>query len=78
MDLLKMKGFLPPFLHEYKKPSFNSKYKYMDVSDGIAYTRTLKEMEEIFKTHYPVDTGNNPIMINFELSQFLDGVHLTL
>jgi len=76
MDLLKMKGFLPLFLHEYKKPSFNSKYKYMDVSDGIAYTRTLKEMEENFKRHYPVDTGNNPIMINFVLSQFLDGVQI--
>ena len=76
MDLLKMKGFLPLFLHEYHKPSFNSKYEYMDVSDGIAYKRTLKEMEENFKRHYPVDTENNPIMVNFVLSQFLDGVQI--
>ena len=75
-ELLKMKGFLPLFLHEYKKPSFNSKYKYMDVSDGIAYTRTLKEMEENFKKHYPDNTENKPIMINFVLSQFLDGVQI--
>jgi hypothetical protein len=33
-------------------------------------------MEENFKRHYPVDTGNNPIMINFVLSQFLDGVQI--
>jgi hypothetical protein len=71
-----MKGFLPLFLHEYKKPSFNSKYKYMDASDGIAYTRTLKEMEENFKRLYPDNEENKPIMINFVLSQFLDGVQI--
>jgi hypothetical protein len=71
-----MKGFLPLFLHEYKKPSFNSKYKYMDASNGIAYTRTLKKMEENLKRHYSVDTGNKPIMMNFVLSQFLDGVQI--
>ena len=75
-ELLKMKGFLPLFLHEYKKPSFNSKYKYMDVSDGIAYTRTLKEMEDNFKTLHPDNEENKPIMINFVLSQFLDGVQI--
>jgi len=71
-----MKGFLPLFLHEYKKPSFNSKYKYMDAFDGIAYTRTLKEMEENFKRLYPDNEENKPIMINFVLSQFLDGVQI--
>ena len=71
-----MKGFLPLFLHEYKKPSFNSKYKYMDVSDGIAYTRTLKEMEDNFKRLHPDNEENKPIMINFVLSQFLDGVQI--
>ena len=54
-----MKGFLPLFLHEYKKPSFNSKYKSMDASDGIAYTRTLKEMEEYFKGLYPDNKRTN-------------------
>ena len=57
-----MKGFLPLFLHEYKKPSFNSKYKYMDVSDGIAYTRTLKEMEDNFKRLHPDNEENKPII----------------
>jgi hypothetical protein len=52
-ELLKMKGFLPLFLHDYKNASFNSKYKYMDASDGIVFTRTLKEMEENFKRLYP-------------------------
>ena len=33
-------------------------------------------MEENFKKHYPFDTGNNPIMINFVLWQFLDGVQI--
>jgi hypothetical protein len=47
-----MKGFHPLFLHEYKKPSFNSKYKYMDASNGIAYTRTMKEMEQNFKKQF--------------------------
>jgi len=71
-----MKGFLPLFLHEYKKPSFNSEYKYMDASDGIAYPRTLKEMVENFKRLYSDNEENKPIMINFVLSQFLDGVQI--
>ena len=47
-----MKGFHPLFLHEYKKPSFNSKFKYMDASNGIAYTRTMKEKEQNFKKQF--------------------------
>ncbi len=71
-----MKGFLPLFPHEYKKTSFNSEYKYMDASDGIAYARTLKEMEENFKRLYSDNEEKKPIMINFVLSQFLDGVQI--
>ena len=48
----------------------------MDVSDGIAYTRTLKEMEDNFKRLHPDNEENKPIMINFVLSQFLDGVQI--
>ena len=48
----------------------------MDASDGIAYTRTLKEMEENFKRLYPDNEENKPIMITFVLSQFLDGVQI--
>jgi len=64
-----MKGFLPLFLHEYKKPSFNSKYKYMDASDGIAYTRTVKEMEENFKRLYPENSTRS------ELSHYTEVFH---
>ena len=48
----------------------------MDASDGIAYTRTLKEMEDNFKRLHPDNEENKPIMINFVLSQFLDGVQI--
>ena len=48
----------------------------MDASDGIAYTRTFKEMEEYFKGLYPDNEENKPIMINFVLSQFLYGVQI--
>ena len=48
----------------------------MDASDGIAYTRTLKEMEENFKRLYSDNEENKPIMINFVLSQFLHGLQI--
>ena len=48
----------------------------MDATDGIAYTRTLKEMEDNFKRLHPDNEENKPIMINFVLSQFLDGVQI--
>jgi hypothetical protein len=48
----------------------------MDASDGIVYTRTLKEMEDNFKRLHPDNEENKPIMINFVLSQFLDGVQI--
>jgi hypothetical protein len=35
----------------------------MDASDGIAYRRTLKEMEENFTGLYPDNEENKPIMI---------------
>jgi len=35
----------------------------MDASDGIAYTRTLKEMEQNFKGLHPDNEENKPIMI---------------
>ncbi len=41
----------------------------MDISDGIAYTRTLKEMEDNFKRLHPDNEENKPIMITFVLSQ---------
>ena len=42
-ELLQLKGFLPTFLHEYHKPSSNMKYKYMDVTDAIAFKDSLYE-----------------------------------
>jgi len=48
-ELLKMKGFLPLFLHKYCKPS-NDNNKYSDISDGIAYQKTLLEMVTRYRT----------------------------
>ncbi len=48
----------------------------MDASDCIAYTRTLKEMEDNFKRLHPDNEENKSIMINFVLWQFLDGVQI--
>jgi len=77
-ELLKMKGFLPLFLHKYCKPSNDNKYKYSDISDGIAYQKALLEMETRYRTKLEdVEfRGKYPIMINFVLSQFLDGIQV--
>lgn len=51
----------------------------MDVTDGIAFKDSFYEMEENFRRKCSEDfdfRSRNPIMINFVMSQFLDGVQI--
>jgi hypothetical protein len=48
----------------------------MDITDGQAYLETISQMEENFTKQFPDGIAEKPIMINFVLSQFLDGVQI--